>query len=59
MHQNNARAKIQFERDERSARAVSQLRRILNEEQQQRIPALGNYEKSLQDATPGQTLTID
>ncbi|MFO0827255.1 MAG: hypothetical protein U0572_03810 [Phycisphaerales bacterium] len=49
MEQNNARAKVQFDRDERSARAVSQLRRILTEEQQKRIPALAEYEKAARD----------
>lgn len=40
------RAKVQFDRDERSARAVSELRRILTSEQASRIPGLGDYERS-------------
>ncbi len=46
MERMNATAKVQFERDERSARAVSQLKRILTEEQSKRIAGLGDYEKN-------------
>ncbi len=45
MAQENERAKVRFDRDERSQRAVSQLRRILNAEQAARIPGLGSYDK--------------
>jgi Spy/CpxP family protein refolding chaperone len=45
----NQRAKVRFERDERSVRAVSQLKRILTPEQVARIPALAGYMDRLQD----------
>lgn len=38
-------AKVRFERDERSARAISQLQRILNEDQARRVPGLDEYER--------------
>jgi hypothetical protein len=38
-------AKVRFERDERSARAISQLQRVLNEEQARRVPGLDEYER--------------
>ena len=42
----NAREKIRFERDEHSQRAISAIRRILNESQVNQINGLANYEKS-------------
>lgn len=53
MMESGSRAKIQFERDERSARAVSQLKRILTEEQTQRIPGLADYEKNAKNSQRG------
>ena len=46
----NDRAKVRFERDERSVRAVSQLKRILTTEQVARIPGLAGYVDRLRDA---------
>jgi hypothetical protein len=45
MAQENERAKVRFDRDERSQRAVSQLRRMLTPEQAARIPGLGSYDQ--------------
>jgi hypothetical protein len=45
MAEENEKAKVRFDRDERSQRAVSQLRRILTPEQAARIPGLGSYDK--------------
>jgi hypothetical protein len=45
----NERAKVRFDRDERSVRAVSQLKRILTPEQVARIPGLASYLDRLQD----------
>ncbi len=45
MAQENERAKVRFDRDERSQRAVSQLRRMLTPEQSARIPGLGSYDQ--------------
>jgi hypothetical protein len=42
----NAREKIRFERDEHSQRAISAIRRILNESQVNKINGLADYEKS-------------
>jgi len=42
----NAREKIRFERDEHSQRAISAIRRILNESQVNQINGLADYEKS-------------
>lgn len=42
----NAREKIRFERDEHSQRAISAIRRILNESQVIKINGLADYEKS-------------
>jgi hypothetical protein len=44
----NRKAKIRFDRDERSQRAVTQLKRLLNEEQIKRLPGLSEYEKRMQ-----------
>lgn len=44
MAEQNEQAKIRFDRDERSQRAVSQLRRILTAEQAARIGALASYD---------------
>lgn len=46
MERQNAAQRIQFERDEKSQRAVSALRRILNETQRARIPELEKYEEA-------------
>jgi hypothetical protein len=44
MARENQRNKVQFERDERSQRAVTQLRRVLSAEQANRVGGLGAYE---------------
>lgn len=44
MRRGQEAAKVRFERDERSARAVSQLQRILTDDQLRRIPGLDAYE---------------
>jgi hypothetical protein len=49
----NERSKVQFDRDERSARAVSQVRRVLTDEQITQIPGLGEYEKNLKGQSNG------
>ncbi|MBL9147225.1 MAG: hypothetical protein JNM94_00885 [Phycisphaerae bacterium] len=49
----NERMKVQFERDERSARAVSQVRRVLTDEQIKQVPGLGEYEQNLKGQSNG------
>lgn len=46
MAEENDRAKVRFDRDERSQRAVSQLRRILSPEQAARIGGLAAYDQA-------------
>lgn len=46
MAEANRRETLRFDRDERSQRAVSALRRILTPEQAARIPGLDSYEKA-------------
>ncbi len=53
MERMNAIEKVRFDRNERSQRAVSQLRRILNDEQSKRLAGLENYERSTTDNVPG------
>jgi hypothetical protein len=53
MAQENLRARIRFDRDERSQRAVSQLRRILTADQAGRIGALASYDEQFKDAGHG------
>ena len=45
MAQENANSKVRFDRDERSQRAVSQLRRILSADQAGRIGGLASYDE--------------
>lgn len=53
MAQENAKNKVRFDRDERSQRAVSQLRRILNAEQAGRISGLAAYDKQFETNRSG------
>ncbi|MCE9618941.1 MAG: hypothetical protein K8R92_03420 [Planctomycetes bacterium] len=48
----NAREKVRFERDEHSQRAISALRRILNENQLAQINGMADYEKSAAKKKP-------
>ncbi|MDZ4754943.1 MAG: hypothetical protein SGJ11_10675 [Phycisphaerae bacterium] len=53
MERENIRARIAFDRDERSHRTVSQLMRLLTEDQIKRIPGLSEYEKQVDDGRRG------
>lgn len=53
MERANAREKVRFERDERSQRAIAQLRRVLTEEQIKLVAGLSEYEKTAKEGATG------